>query len=119
LIKYIKYLILLFLAFILTVNDCTLDSQSNSVDYYQSSNVILRSELNYKGSKSYTFGQVNSLEKTLFPIPLTYLMFQDIYNLQIRVLQKSQTLLYQKVSSITTQYIFINELITSKNIYIA
>jgi len=99
------------------VSDCTFHSQSNSVDYYQSSNVILRRELNYKSSKLYVFNRINSSKKTSFPILLTYLKFQDICSLQIRVLLKLQTLLYQKVSSITTQNIFINEMITSKILY--
>jgi hypothetical protein len=115
--KYLKYLISLFLVFGLMVNDCTLNSQSNSVDYYQSSTVILRRELNYNGSKSYVFNRINSSKKTSFPILLAYLKFQDIYSLQIRVLLKLRTLLYQKVSSFTTQYIFINEMITSKKSY--
>lgn len=115
--KYLKYLISLFLAFGLMANDGVLDSQSNSADYYQFSNLILRRELNDKGSKLYTFNQVNSFEKTAFLFSATYLKFQDIYNLQIQVLLKLQTLLYQKISSFTTQHLFVNEMITSRNSY--
>ncbi|HEY4628207.1 MAG TPA: hypothetical protein VIH02_02880 [Flavobacterium sp.] len=115
--KYLKYLISLFLAFGLMVNDGTLDSPSNSADYYQFSNVILRRELNYKGSRLYAFNQINSSEKISFLFQLAYLQFQDIYSLQIPVLLKLQTLLYQKVSSFASQYIFINEMITSRNSY--
>jgi hypothetical protein len=115
--KYLKYLISLFLAFGLMVNDGALDSQSNSVDYYQFSNVILRREWNYKGSKLYVFDQVNPAEKTSFLFQLAYLQFQDSFSLKIRVLQKLQTLLYQKVSSFASQYIFINEMIPSRNSY--
>ncbi|TDE05288.1 hypothetical protein [Flavobacterium sandaracinum] len=61
--KYLKYLISFFLAFGLMVNDGTLDFPSNSADYYQFSNIILRGELNYKRSKSYVFHQINSSEK--------------------------------------------------------
>jgi hypothetical protein len=99
------------------VNDGTLDSQSNSADYYQFSNVIPRRELNSKGSKLYVFNQINSSEKTSFLFQLAYLQFQDIFSLQIPVLLKLQTLLYQKVSSFASQYIFINEMITSRNSY--
>ncbi|RTZ02763.1 hypothetical protein EKM02_01555 [Flavobacterium sp. RSP49] len=56
--KNLKYLIFLFLAFGLMVNDGALDSQSNSADYYQFSNVILRRELNCKRSKLYVFHQI-------------------------------------------------------------
>ncbi|MFV5700622.1 hypothetical protein ACM55F_01990 [Flavobacterium sp. XS2P12] len=115
--KYLKYLISLFLAFGLMVNDGALDSQSNSADYYQFSNVILRKELNSKGSKLYVFHQVNSSEKTSFLFHLIYLQFQDVFSLQIPVLLKLQTLLYQKTSSFTAQHLFVNEMITSRNPY--
>ena len=115
--KYLKYLLSLILAFGLMVNDDALNSPSNSADYYQFSNVILRRELNYKRSKLYMFHQVNSTEKTSFLFQLAYLRFQDCYNLQIPVLLKLQTLLYQKVSLFAMQHIFINEMITSRNSY--
>ncbi len=113
--KCLKYLISLFLAFGLIANDGALDSQSNPADYYQFSNVILRKELNYKGSKLCAFHKANPSEKTSFLFHLVYLQFQDSCSLQITVLLKLQTLLYQKVSSFTSQYVFINEMITSRN----
>ena len=115
--KYLKYLLSLFLAFGLMVNDGALNSRSNSVDYYQFSNVILRRESNYKDSKLYVVQQVNSAEKTSFLFQLAFLQFQDIYSLQIPVLLKLQTLLYQKVRLFAMQHIFINEMITSRNSY--
>jgi hypothetical protein len=115
--KYLKYLLSLFLAFGLMVNDGALDSTSNSADYYQFSNVILRRESNYKDSKLYVFNPINSAEKTSFLFQLAYLQFQDSYSLQIPVLLKLQTLLYQKVSLFAMQHIFINEMITSRNSY--
>ena len=115
--KYFKYLLSLFLAFGLMVNNGTLDAPSNSADYYQFSNVILRRELNYKGSKLYAFNTINSAEKTAFLFQLAYLLFQDSYCLQIPVLLKLQTLLYQKVSLFAMQHIFIKEMITSQNSY--
>ncbi|MFV8332672.1 hypothetical protein [Flavobacterium sp. GSP14] len=113
--KHLKYLISLFLAFGLIVNDGTLNYPSNSADYYQFSNAILRSELNYKGSKLYAFNKINSSEKTPFLFQLAFLQFKDVYGLQIKALLKLQTLLYQNVSSFTAQHIFINEMITSRN----
>lgn len=99
------------------VNDCDLYSQSNTVDYYQFSNVISRSESINRDSELYVFGQVNSSKRTSFPILFACLEFQDIYSFQIRVLLKTRTLLYQEVSSNTAQSIFINEMITSSNSY--
>ena len=115
--KYLKYLISLFLAFGLMVNDGALNSRSNSADYYQFSSVILRRESNYKDSKLYIFNQIDSAEKTSFPFPFAYFQFQDIFSLQIPVLLKLQTLLYQKVSLFAMQHIFINEMIPSRNPY--
>ena len=115
--KNIKYLLALFLVFGLVVNDCTLYSQSNSADYYQFSNVILITELDKKDCELYIFHQVNSSKKTSFSILFSYLKFKDFYSLQVKALLKTQTLLYQEVSSIMSQNIFENELITSKNSY--
>ncbi len=115
--KYLKYLLSLFLAFGLMVNDGTLDAPSNSADYYQFSNVILRRELNDKRSKLYVFHQLISAEKTAFLFQLAFLQFQDSYSLQIPVLLKLHMLLYQKVSLFAMQHIFINEMITSRNSY--
>jgi hypothetical protein len=115
LIKYSKYLISLFLVFSQMVNDCTIDSQSHSVDYYQYSNVILRRELNFTDSKLYVYNQFNSAKKASFSILLTSLRLAAVCSLQIRVLQKLQTFLYQKVSSFVMQQLFMNEVIVSKN----
>ena len=115
--KYLKYLLSLFLAFGLMVNDGALDTPSHSADYYQFSNVILRRELNDKRSKLYVFHQINSAEKTAFLFQLAFLKFLDSYNLQIPVLLKLHTMLYQKVSLFAMQHIFINEMITSRNSY--
>ncbi len=114
--KHLKYLLSLLLVFGLTVNDGILYSQSNSAEYYQFSNVIFSSETTTKGSKVYVFNPVSS-QKTSFPVLLTFLEFKEISTLQIRVLLKIQTLLYQKVRSNTALYIFINEIITSRNYF--
>jgi hypothetical protein len=115
LIKYSKYLISLFLVFSLMVNDCTIDSRSNSVDYYQYSNVIPSRELNYADFKLYVFRQFNLSKGISFPILITYLEFAAVYSLQIWVILKLRTLLYQKVRSFVAQYLFVNEMIASKN----
>ena len=115
--KNIKYLLSLFLVFGLVVTDCSLYSQSNSADYYQFSNVILRTELNRKDCELYVFKQVNQSKKITFPILFAHLKFKDFYSLQVKVLFKTQTKLYQEVSSIMSQNIFVNELITSKKSY--
>ena len=115
--KNIKYLLSLFLVFGLVVTDCSLYSQSNSADYYQFSNVILRTELNKKDCELYVFKQVNSSKKITCPILFSHLKFKDFYSLQVKVFLKTQTKLYQEVSSIMSQNIFVNELITSKKSY--
>lgn len=96
------------------VNDCTLYASSNTVEYYQFSKVILPKKSTHKTAARYAFDQLHSLEKTTLPVLLSYLNFKDVYSLQIRVLYKLRKLLYKKLQSITTQYIFIHEMITSK-----
>lgn len=113
--KYLKYLLSLFLVFALIANDCTLDSKTKSADYYQSSFVILRRELDFSSSRLYKFAQSASLSKTIFSIVLNYLHNKDVFSLQIRVVQNLQTLLFQKISSFIKQSVFVNETINSGN----
>jgi hypothetical protein len=115
--KYLKYLISLFLAFGLMVNDGTLDSPSNAADYFQFSNLIISRESNHKGSKLYFFNQTNTSEKRAFLIPFNFLQLAASYSLTILVFFKFRTLIYQTISSFTMQRLFINEMITSRNSY--
>jgi hypothetical protein len=114
LIKQLKYLIALFLAFGLMVNDGTLETRSNSVEYYQFSNVIVSAEWKTSHSKLYIFNQATAA-KTAISIPFTYLQFAAIYGLQIKVLVKLTAQMYQKVRSFTMQHLFLNEMISSRN----
>ncbi|MDY0988987.1 hypothetical protein SOM12_16260 [Flavobacterium sp. CFBP9031] len=113
--KHIKYLIALFLTFVVIAGDGTLYSQSKSAEYYQSSFVVLRRELNLKNSRLYKFGQAVSSEKTRFSIVLNFLKTENVFTFQIKELLKLQNLLYQKLTSFINQSVFINEIITSKD----
>lgn len=113
--KYLKYLISLFLAFVVIVSDGTLVSQSKSADYYQSSYVILKTELDFKNSRLYTFSQFVSRIKSSFLIPVKFLEFAVVFSLQIQVFQKIRALLHQKINSFIKQSVFVNEIITSNN----
>lgn len=113
-IKQLKYLIALFLAFGLMVNDGTLETRSNSVEYYQFSNAILSNEWKISRSKLYVFDQVTAV-KTVVLIPFNYLQFAAIYSLQIKILVKFRAKIYQKVSSFTMQHLFLNEIMTCIN----
>ncbi|WP_369766142.1 hypothetical protein [Flavobacterium sp. WC2429] len=114
--KHLKYLLSLFLAFGLIVNDGVLESRSNSVEYYQYSNAIVGSEWKTSRSKLYVFNLVNAI-KTAISIPFKYLRFATSYSLTIPVLFKLRTQVYQKVSSFIEQQLFINEKSTSTNSY--
>ncbi|MBF4517311.1 hypothetical protein IRZ71_13180 [Flavobacterium sp. ANB] len=113
--KYLKYLISLFLAFVVIASDGTLVSQSKSADYYQSSFVILRRELDFSSSRLYKFAQSISRTKTLFSIVLNYLSHKDTFSFQIRVIQNLQILLFQKLNSFIKQSVFVNEMTHSGN----
>ncbi|QSB27607.1 hypothetical protein [Flavobacterium sp. CLA17] len=115
--KHLKYLIALFLAFVVIAGDCTLDSQSKSAAYYQSSFVVLRRELNLKSSFFYKFGEVASFSKTRFSIVLSFLKIENIFTFQVKKLLKQQDLLYQKLTSFINQSVFVNEIITSNHFY--
>ena len=96
------------------VNDGTLETRSNQVEYYQFSSAIVSSEWKTSRSKLYVFNQATAL-KTVISIPLTYLQFAAIYSLQIKVLVKLRAQLYQKTSSFIMQHLFVNDMITSTN----
>ncbi len=113
--KHLKYLIALFLAFVVIAGDGALYSQSKSAEYYQSSLVVLRRELNLKSSRLYKFGQVVSCGKIRFSIVLNFLKTENVFTFQIKKLLKLQNLLHQKLISFIKQSVFINEIITSKH----
>lgn len=113
--KHIKYLIALFLTFVVIAGDGTLYSQSKSAEYYESSFVVLRRELNLKSSRLYKFGQVVSWNEIRFSIVLNFLKIENVFTFQIKKMLKLQNLLYQNLTSFINQSVFINEIITSKD----
>lgn len=113
--KYLTYLISLFLAFVVIANDGTLDSYSKSASYYQSSFLTIRTELDFKNSRSYFFNEVILGLKTVFLVPLIYLQLKTVFSFQVQVFLKLQTLLYQNLTSFIKQSVFVNEAITSNN----
>lgn len=98
-------------------SDGTLGSQSKSADYYQSSFVISRRELDLKTSRLYLFNQSVSRIKIAFSIPVTYLEFKQLSSFQVGIIQKTQNLIHQNISSFIKQSVFVNERITSNNLY--
>ncbi len=96
-------------------SDGTLYSQSKSAEYYESSFVVLRRELNLKNPRLYKFGQVVSCGKTRFLIVLNFLKTESVFTFQIKKLLKLQNLLHQKLTSFINQSVFINEIIISNH----
>lgn len=112
--KHLKYLIYVFLAFVVIASDGTSVSQSKAADYYQSSFVI--SGLEFKKSRLYIFNRSVSL-KIAFSFPVNYLEFKQVRSFQIQIIQKLQKLLHQNINSLIRQAVFISEIITSNNLY--
>jgi hypothetical protein len=69
--------------------DGTLYSQSKSAEYYESSFVVLRRELNLKSSRLYKFGQIASWNKTRFSIVLNFLKTKNAFTFQIKKTARS------------------------------
>ncbi|MFD2941010.1 hypothetical protein [Flavobacterium notoginsengisoli] len=113
--KHIKYLIALFMAFVVMAGDGTLYSQSKSADYYESSFVVSRRELDLKSSRFYKFGQVVSWNEIRFSIVLNFLNVENVFTFQIKKLLKLQNLLHQGLISFISQSVFINEIIISRH----
>nr|WP_315149677.1 hypothetical protein [uncultured Flavobacterium sp.] len=114
--KYLKYLISLFLAFGLMVNDGTILSKSNSAAYYQVSYVKTRNEFS-QTAKSYRFHQINASERIALPLLFAHLKLQDVFSIQTRILLKLQIVLYQNISTMKAQHTFLSKTITSSNYY--
>lgn len=112
--KHLKYLIYVFLAFVVIASDGTSVSQSKAADYYQFSFVI--SGLEFKKSRLYIFNR-SVLLKIAFSFPVNYLEFKQVRSFQIQIIQKLQKLLYQNINSLIRQAVFISEIITSNNLY--
>ncbi|TDO84167.1 hypothetical protein EV143_101612 [Flavobacterium chryseum] len=115
--KYLKYLIYLFLTFVVIANDGTLFPQSKSADYYQSSFVIVKRELDFKKSRLYVFNRFVRRLKIAFSIPVNYLDFKKVLDFQMRVIQKLQNILHQNIDSFIRQSCFMNEILNSNNFY--
>lgn len=113
-IKQLKYLIALFLAFGLMVNDGTLVSPINSVEYYQFSNAIVSSEAKKARSKTIYFKQILAVQSEI-SIPITYLQFAISYSLSVQEILKTRTQLFQKITSSIAQNLFLNETLNSRN----
>lgn len=95
--------------------DGALYSQSKSAEYYQSSFVVSRKEIELKSSRLYKFRQAVSSEKARFSIALNFLKVENVFTFQIKKLLKLQNLLHQKLISFINQSVFINEIITTKH----
>ncbi|MDQ6471374.1 hypothetical protein RB619_12020 [Flavobacterium sp. LHD-80] len=115
--KNLKYLLSFFLVFTMIATDCTIDSQSKSVAYYQVSQVASGRELDFATSRLYIFNQLKSGVKTLFLIPVTYIQLKAVFSFKIQIKLKWQKLLHQKINSFLKQAVFANEIITSNISY--
>ncbi|NRT13941.1 hypothetical protein HNP99_000266 [Flavobacterium sp. 28A] len=113
-IKQLKYLIALFLAFGLMVNDGALVSPINSVEYYQFSNAIVSSDAKTARSKTVYFKQILAVQSVI-SIPITYLQFAISYSLSVLDILKTRRQLFQKIISSIAQNLFLNETLNSRN----
>ena len=114
--KYIKYLISFLLIFGLTVNNCSIYSQTNSLKYHQVSRINSRKEFRHIHSKLYVYGR-QLLTERIFVALISYLKLRDIYSVQITRVFNIQVERFQKISSIIAQYVFLNRKIVSSNHY--
>ncbi len=99
----------------MSAGDGTLYAQSKSAEYYQSSFVVSKRELNVKSSHLYTFGQVIFFGKTRFSIVLNFLRIENVFTFLSKKLLKLQNQLHQKIISFINQSVFMNEIIISNH----
>jgi hypothetical protein len=100
---------------VVIASDGILFSQSKSANYYQSSFVISRRELDLKKSRLYIFNPSVLRLKIAFSIPVHYLEFKEVRCSQIQIIQKLQKLLHQNINSFIKLAVFVNETFSSNN----
>lgn len=115
--KYIKYLISILLIFGLTVNECSIYSQTNAANYHQVSYLNAGKDLHQTHSELKVYTKTVLSKKVKLATVSTYSNLQDIYSAQIQIILKFQTQLYQKINSIKCLHIFLSKTITSSNHY--
>lgn len=113
--KHLKYLIALFLTFVVIAGDGTLYAPSKSAEYYQSSFVVVKAGSDLKSSRCYQFGQITSCVKSVFSIVLDFLSVENVLSFQNKIVFKLQQKLHQNLTSFIKQSVFVNEMMTSGN----
>ncbi|WP_264531566.1 hypothetical protein [Flavobacterium sp. N502540] len=113
--KHLKYLIALFLTFVVIAGDGTLYAPSKSAEYYQSSFVVVKAGSDLKSSRSYLFGQITSRVKSVFSIVLIFLSVENVVSFQNKIVFILQQKLHQNLASFIRQSVFVNEMVTSGN----
>ncbi|MBZ4037326.1 hypothetical protein K6T82_21380 [Flavobacterium sp. 17A] len=113
--NHLKYLFSLFVALVVMAGDGVLYSQASSPEYYQSSFVVSRKEIDLKNLRVYVFNQVKRAGKTVFPILLIDFRLKEVLNSQIRIVFQLHKNLHQNIASFINQSVFINEISTSSN----
>lgn len=95
--------------------DGVLYVQSNSPEYYQSSFVVSRREIDLKNLRVYVFNHVKRTGITLFPILLTCFRLKEILTFQIHVILKIYKKIRCDINSFIAKSVFLNEINTSSN----
>lgn len=111
-----KYLISFLLIFGLTVNECSVYSQTNSSNYYQVSQLNTRKEFRLNYSELYVYGRQLLTERIVVRL-VSFLNLRDVYSSKIIGVLNLQIERYQKISSIIARYIFLNKKFVSGNQY--
>ncbi|SED53938.1 hypothetical protein SAMN04487765_0296 [Tenacibaculum sp. MAR_2010_89] len=114
--KYIKYLISFLLIFGLTVNECSIYSQTNSSNP-QALFLNTRKKFNYKRTKLYLYSAHILSRRILSFVHTTYCTLKYTFNIQVKLIFKLQTDIYQKTSSRSALHVFLRKIITSSNHY--
>ncbi len=116
-IKYLKYLISLFLIFGLTVNQCATYSRTTSSNYIQVSNINSREEFRQKHSKLFTYTGNLPFENVFLIVLNTYQNLRKSYSAKSQIILKLRVELYKTITSIIAQRTFLKQTNTSNNQY--
>lgn len=114
--KNLKYLIFPFLIFSLIVNEGILYSQTSSINYYQTSEMVLRDKLKFDLGLYY-FGKNYTNKSILHFFLLSFINILHYFSQQIRIILKLQTIVYFKIEDFVSRYTHLRISLNSKRAY--
>lgn len=111
----LKHLVVFLLFLVISVAECTVYSQNNTSNYYQSSKLNHTKKLFSKNTKLVVFNKNSVTDNYFFTFLYSEIHIKCEFQKQVHLTIKLQKKRYQEIASINSQHIFLINKITSSN----